>query len=146
VSTRAHRSLLAASSLVLALTCLTRPADAKRRHFEPDDLELENVGTLDLDLQGGPLYGTSDSRNHVLLPDFEVALGVTPDVEVDVSGAFTLDRMNGRRHVSGDALWVATKLGLFDTRDDDSASDDWAFGIELGPRFPRVRATPSSAP
>jgi hypothetical protein len=128
---------LRASTVLLALS-IALHASAKRRHFEPDDLELEHVGTLDLDLQGGPLFGTSDSRNHVLLPDFEIGLGVTPDVEVDVSGAFTLDRINGRRHVTGDPLWVATKLGLFDTRATDG--DAWALGVELGPRFPTLEA------
>ncbi len=137
MSARALRRALRASGLLIVLG-VALPAAAKRRHFEPDDLELEDVGTLDFDLQGGPLYGTSDSRSHVLLPDFEIGLGVAPDVEVDVSGAFTLDRMNDRRHVSGDALWIATKLGLFDSRDSDG--DTWALGVELGPRFPTLEA------
>jgi len=115
---------------------LSSSAAAKRRHFEPDDLELENAGVLDVDLQAGPVLGTSASQNHLLLPDFEIGLGLTRDIELDVSGAFTHDRVGGKRHVSGDALWVATKLGLYDSS--DSPGDAWALGIELGPRFPTL--------
>ena len=106
----------------------------RRRHFEPDDLELERPGILDFDLQTGPVSGTSPSGNHLLLPDFEVGLGLTRNVELDVSGTFTIDRENGRRHVTGDALWIATKLGVVDARDADG--NTWALGLELGPRLP----------
>ena len=133
------RALSASLAVLLSLaTTSSAFALAKRRHFEPDDLELERPGILDFDFQAGPLHGDSTSRNHVLLPDFEVGLGLTRDVELDVSGAFTLDRVNGRRHVTGDALWVATKLGLLDER--DAGGDDWALGLELGPRFPTLEA------
>lgn len=133
---------LKAPSAALIALCLTiassASASAKRRHFEPDDLELEHPGTLDFDFQGGPLHGDSASHDHFLLPDFEIGLGLTSNVELDVSGAFTLDRANGRRHVSADPLWVATKLGLFDAHDEQG--NHWAFGLELGPRFPTIEA------
>jgi hypothetical protein len=128
---------LAAFALLLATTSSAYGA-ARRRHFEPDDLELEQPGVLDFDLQGGPVLGSSASGNHVLLPDFEIGLGLTRSVEFDVSGTFTLDRENGQRHVTGDALWIATKLGLFDTR--DAQGNTWALGLELGPRFPTLDA------
>lgn len=111
---------------------------AKRRHFEPDDLQLEQPGVLDFDFQTGPVHGESASGNHVVLPDFEIGFGLTRNVELDLSGAFTLDHVNGRRHLSGDALWIGTKLGLFDAR--DGAGNAWALGIELGPRFPTIDA------
>jgi hypothetical protein len=120
----------------LATLTLASSAAAKQRHFEPDDLELENPGILDFDLQAGPVLGTSTSQNHLLLPDFEIGLGLTREVELDVSGAFTFDHVGGKRHVSGDALWVATKLGLYDSS--DLPGDAWALGVELGPRFPTV--------
>ena len=120
----------------LAALTLAGPMAAKQRHFEPDDLELEEAGVLDFDLQAGPVLGTSTSQNHLLLPDFEIGLGLTRNVELDVSGAFTFDDIGGTRHVSGDALWVATKLGLYDSS--DSPGDALALGVELGPRFPTV--------
>ncbi|HEY3256865.1 MAG TPA: hypothetical protein VGJ91_23075, partial [Polyangiaceae bacterium] len=132
-------ALCAAGLAALALLLATsRSAHGAPRHFEPDDLELEHAGILDFDLQVGPLLGTSPSGNHVLLPDFEIGLGLTRRVELDVSGTFIVDRENGQRHVTGDALWVATKLGLFDTR--DAHGNAWAFGLELGPRFPTLDA------
>jgi hypothetical protein len=128
--------------LLLLVFSASASVSAKHRHFEPDDLELENPGVLDVDLQAGPVLGTSTSGNHWLLPDFEVGLGITPEVELDVSGAFTFDRVGGQRHVSGDPLWIATKLGLYDSRDDSSngSGDAWALGIELGPRFPTIES------
>lgn len=110
----------------------------RRRHFEPDDLQLEAPGILDLDLQLGPVWGNSASGDHVLMPDFEVGLGLTRNVELDVSGTFTIDRENGQRHVTGDSLWVATKLGVFDLI--DGTGNVWAVGLELGPRLPTLDA------
>ena len=125
---------------VALLLATTGPAHGapRRRHFEPDDLELEQPGILDFDLQLGPVSGNSPSGNHVLIPDFEIGLGLTRNVELDVSGTFTLDRENGQRHVTGDALWIASKLGLIDTR--DAQGNAWAFGLELGPRLPTFDA------
>jgi len=132
------KALSAALAGVLLVTTQSAFAAPRRRHFEPDDLELEEPGILDFDLQVGPVWGSSPSGNHVLMPDFEIGLGLTRNVELDVSGTFTLDRENGQRHVTGDALWIAAKLGLFDTRDD--AGNAWAFGLELGPRLPTLDA------
>ncbi|HYQ45596.1 MAG TPA: hypothetical protein VER11_26665 [Polyangiaceae bacterium] len=134
--------MTAHSAAVLALLLATTSsafAAVRRPHFEPDDLELEQPGVLDFDLQVGPVWGTSASGNHVLMPDFEIGLGLTGNVELDVSGAFRLDRENRQPHVTGDALWIAAKLGLIDSR--DAAGNAWAFGLELGPRFATLDAT-----
>jgi len=124
-------------ALILATTSAASGA-TRRRHFEPDDLELEPPGVLDFDLQVGPVLGTSPSGNHVLIPDFEISLGLTRNVELDLIGALTLDRENGRRHLTGDALWIASKLGLFETR--DARGNAWVLGLELGPRLPTFDA------
>ncbi|MEI9940608.1 MAG: hypothetical protein WDO69_25615 [Pseudomonadota bacterium] len=124
-------------ALLLATTSNAYGAP-RRRHFEPDDLELEQPGILDFDLQAGPVRGSAPSGTHVVLPDFEIGLGLTRRVELDVSGTFTLEREDGRRHLTGDALWIATKLGLVDTQ--DAQGNAWAFGLELGPRLPTLDA------
>jgi hypothetical protein len=127
------------AALILALLAITSSASAvpRPRHFEPDDLELEDPGTLDFDFQLGPLHGDSDGKNRVLLPDFEIGLGLMPNVQLEIDGAFSLDEFDGtHRHLSADPLWVATKLGIYDVKDD--ADDIWAVGIELGPRFPTI--------
>lgn len=134
---------LARAALFFALyTCATvssARATPKLRRFEPDDLELEKPGVLEVDLQMGPMGGDSDGRNRVLLPDFEVSLGLTSSVQLEVDGTFSIDQFDGNhRHYTGDSLWVATKLGVFDEEDDDH--NIWAIGLELGPRFPTLDA------
>jgi hypothetical protein len=130
-------TFLASLALLLASTSSAYGAP-RRRVFEPDDLELERPGMLDFDLQVGAVLGNSASGNHLVIPDFEIGLGLTRTVELDVSGIFTLDQENGQRHLTGAALWIATKLGLFDSHDDQGNA--WALGLELGPRFPTLDA------
>lgn len=127
-------------ALIAALLANSSTASAaKKHHFEPDDLELEDPGTLDVDLQVGPLRGDSDGKNRLLLPDFELGLGLSPEVQLELDGAFSLDQFDGpRRRVTADPLWLAAKLGLFDSRDD--AGNVWALGLELGPRLPILNA------
>jgi hypothetical protein len=128
-------------ALVAALLTISGSASAavRRLHFEPDDLELEQPGILDFDFQAGPLRGDSAGKSRLLLPDFEIGLGLTRNVELDISGAFSIDESRGKPHqLSADPLWVGTKLGLFDEVDEQGNS--WALGVELGPRFPVIDA------
>jgi hypothetical protein len=132
-----------ASRLALAAAVLTFSGSAsaavRRLHFEPDDLNLEHPGILDFDFQAGPLRGDSAGKTRLMLPDFEIGLGLTRNVELDVSGTFSLDESRGKPHLlSADPLWVGTKLGLFDEVDEQGNS--WAMGVELGPRFPLIDA------
>jgi hypothetical protein len=134
-------TLTARLALALALITTTGAASGavRRLHFEPDDLDLEQPGILDLDFQAGPLHGDSAGKGRLLLPDFEIGLGLTHNVELDVSGAFSIDQNRGEPHqLSSDPLWVAAKLGLFD--EIDELGNSWALGVELGPRFPVVDA------
>jgi hypothetical protein len=125
---------LSAALVALVLLVSVEPALArpKRHFFEPDDLELEQPGVLDVDLQAGPVLGSSIGGNRAVLPDFELDLGLGPNVEIGLDGAFSLDNVDSARHFTGDPLWLATKLGLLDLRDADT---DWALGVEFGPRF-----------
>ena len=132
-----------ASRLALLAAMLTTSGSAsaavRRLHFEPDDLDLEQPGILDFDFQAGPLHGDSAGKNRLLLPDFEIGLGLTRNVELDVSGSFSIDETRGKPHqLTADPLWVGTKLGLFD--EVDERGNSWALGVELGPRFPVIDA------
>jgi len=128
------------AALVALLVTASSAAHAatRRHHFEPDDLELDEPGILDFDLQAGPVLGNSDTGDRVLIPDFELTLGLTRNVELDLSGAFSIYRKNGQRKLTGDSLWLASKLGLVDER--DSRGNAWALGLELGPRLPTFEA------
>ena len=126
-------------ALVCLLAASTGSARSQRRHFEPEDLELEDTGTLDIDLQAGAVHGQSGAGNRLLLPDFELDLGILPNVELDLDGAFGFDHFSGNaRHFTGESLWVSSKLGLYDQR--DTNGNTWAFGLQLGPRFPTLDA------
>lgn len=112
-------------------------APTHRRRFEPTDLEMENAGTVELDLQVGVAHG--DATWRTAIPDFELDLGLTEDVELDIDGSNNVEGgADGRLsfdHVAPDNLWIATKLGLWDARD-QSARTAWAFGVQLGPKLP----------
>ena len=96
---------------------------------------------LELDLQFGATRGDGDAGNRLVLPDFEIDLGLTPNVELDVDGAFSLDRYDTpTRRFTGEALWTAVKLGFFDTRN-DAGTRSFALGAQIGPRIATVGDT-----
>ncbi len=124
-----------------ALACTSQATAAPRRpRFEPTDLELEQPGEAELDLQLGPAFGESDGGTRLLLPDFELDLGLLPNLEVDIDGAFSLDHLNepASRGLGGDALWTSLKLGLYDRHEPGRA---FAVGLQLGPRLPVIPGT-----
>src|SRR5450432_2733334 len=126
------------AALVIALLAIASVASAAHRHFEPDDLELEKPGIFDIDLQAGPLHGDSVGKNHVMLPDFELGLGLLKNVQLEIDGTFGADEFDRKsRHYTGDPLWLATKLGLYV---DEDKGTIWAVGLELGPRLPTLDA------
>jgi hypothetical protein len=121
-----------------ALVIIPALADAKRHpQFEPTDLELEDPGTMELDLQVGLVKGTDAHR--LVLPDFEFDLGLLDNVELDVDGTYSIaGQPDGTPvfldHTAPDNLWVSAKLGLYDSRED--ATRAWSFGLQVGPKLP----------
>jgi hypothetical protein len=127
--------------LVLAGVLAGRDAAARRRPlFEPTDLEMEDPGTLDVDLQFGVLHGEGPWR--VTVPDVEVDLGLARGVELDVDGAYAIEGPDDGTfsfdHAAPDNLWVAAKLGLYDDVDEGTDAG-WAIGAQLGPKLPVAR-------
>jgi hypothetical protein len=125
-------------ALVLAAGLIATTAHARRRPlFEPTDLELEDPGIVELDLQYGALR--SDSPWRVVVPDVEIDVGLARNVEFDIDGAYAIaGRDDGSLtpdHVAPDNLWVSTKIGLYDNHDDDDQTA-WAMGAQLGPKLP----------
>jgi hypothetical protein len=120
------------------LVALPKVGHAQRRRpiFEPTDLEMETPGTAEIDVQFGA-YQSDVAR--LVVPDVEIDLGLFPHVEIDVDGAYTLEGPDDGRftftHPAPDNIWVAAKLGLWDSREQGETSA-WALGAQLGPKFP----------
>lgn len=106
-----------------------------RRVFEPTDMELEEPGVAEFDMQFGLVRGESAYR--VSAPDFEFDLGLTPNVELDLDGEFAVGGPDTGEFVfnrtAPDNLWTSIKAGLFDFGNADSA---WTSGFQLGPKVP----------
>jgi len=125
---------IAAASFAL----LPRESEARRRpRFEPTDLELEPEGALEVDLQVGAVRGEAAWR--LFVPDIELDLGLAPNVELDIDGAYAVEGPDDGRftfdHAAPENVWVAAKLGLYDSREDASSSA-WSIGAQLGPKLP----------
>ncbi|HSD88925.1 MAG TPA: hypothetical protein VLB44_15460 [Kofleriaceae bacterium] len=123
----------------LLVLCASAPAHARKHpSFEPTDLELETSGTTEIDLQLGAVKGPDADR--IVVPDFEIDVGILPRVELDLDGAYGVEGVPTGTprfldHSAPDNLWLSAKLGLWDHRDDDDG-DAWAAGIQVGPKLP----------
>jgi hypothetical protein len=133
---------LAALLLVAAV-----PVGAAERHqprFEPTDLELEDPGVLDLDFQLGPVQSQGPWR--LVVPDFEIDLGILNWLELDLDGAWAFEGASPGPgptffdHTAPDNLWLSVKIGLLDTHAEDS-HNAWALGVQVGPKLPAAPDT-----
>jgi hypothetical protein len=137
---RPSRSLgLFAFAGVLCALGEARSASARttRPIFEPTDLEMEETGVVEIDVQFGAIRSRGPWR--VVVPDFELDIGLLPYLELDLDGAYAIEGPStgpfSFDHAAPDSLWPTLKLGLFDSRDDD-AKQAWAFGTQVGPKIP----------
>lgn len=115
--------------IALALTLLA-PGVLAAGRFEPTDLELEDPGVVDLDVQLGTFRGTP---RRAFVTDFELDLGLAANVELGIDGTVAWVG-DGRLQRAWDPLWISSKLGLIDSRD-PIAQTAWALGLQIGPRL-----------
>jgi hypothetical protein len=117
------------------LPAATARAVPVRRFFEPTDMEFEEPGVAELDMQFGLVRGEDAYR--VSAPDFEFDLGLTSNLELDIDGEFAVGGPNTGEftfdRTAPDNLWTSLKAGLFDVGDEANA---WTAGIQLGPKLP----------
>ena len=145
VKRRSRAPTFAAGKLTLLLVlgqsvAIAAGGGIRRPRFEPSDLEMEEPGHLDLDVQVGATRGDGLHGNRLILPDFEVDLGVADGLEIDVEGAFGVDHFHSSQaHLASEALWPGVKAMVWDSRI-SPASDGWAAGVQLGPRLPILNA------
>src|SRR5262245_33332293 len=101
-----------------ALLSVAKTASAARSRplFEPTDLELEEPGMMELDLQLGVVR--SDVPWRLVVPDVELDLGLTPDIELGIDAAYAIEGPDDGRlvldHPAPDNIWLSSKLGLLD--------------------------------
>jgi len=102
---------------------------------------MERAGVLDIDLQMGPVRADAW---RLVVPDVEIDLGLLPQVELDIDGAYAIEAPDPHAfsfdHALFDNLWVAAKLGLLGWQDDGDPATAWALGLQLGPKLPVTRA------
>jgi hypothetical protein len=113
--------------------------------FEPTDLEMEDAGTVELDVQVGAIRSQGPAR--VVVPDFELDIGISSRLELDLDGAYAIegpaDGPFSFDHAAPDSLWPCAKLGLIDFGDDGRGTGGggglataWALGLQAGPKLP----------
>jgi hypothetical protein len=125
------------TSGMMALGATTAHARATRPLFEPTDLEMEESGVAEIDLQFGGIRSRPGPWR-LVLPDFELDLGILPNLEIDVDGAYAIEGpANGPfalDHAAPDSLWPSIKLGLFD-QPSQGGGLAFALGVQAGPKL-----------
>jgi hypothetical protein len=118
--------------------------------FEPTDLEMEEAGVTEVDLQLGAVRGPTGNPWRAVLPDFELDLGLLPNLELDLDGAYAIEGPDvgpfSFDHAAPDSLFPSLKIGLFDRdlprggeRSPGPAAGRHAAlagGVQLGPKLP----------
>jgi hypothetical protein len=135
------RAIAVATVLVslasLALSSVAQARRGVRPLFEPTDLELEDTGVVDVDLQIGVIRSQGPLR--LVLPDFELDFGVLPNLELDLDGAYAIEGPQtgpfSFDHAAPDSLWLSAKVGFVGWNDDEAHSS-WAVGAQAGPKLP----------
>jgi hypothetical protein len=106
--------------------------------FEPTDLEMEDAGISEVDLQIGAVRGQGPWR--AVLPDFEIDVGLLPNLELDLDGAYAIEGPArgpfSFDHAAPDSLFPSLKIGLIDDAAAARPGIAVAAGIQLGPKLP----------
>jgi hypothetical protein len=117
---------LLCAAVLLPLAAAARPL---RPRFEPDDMELERPGVVEVNLQLGFVQSRGPYR--LVVPDVEIDIGAFRNLEIDLDWTYALEQPFD--HSAGDNVWLSAKIGVLDVA--DGAQSSWALGVQLGPRF-----------
>lgn len=128
----------------IAATGLLSPSRAEARRlfrarFEVDTLEVEKPGKLAFDAQLGSVYGDGADGSRLILPDFEVDLGITRWLELDVDTGYSYINVGSeRREWVGQPIWTALRFDLYSKRN-EVTGNNFGVGVQAGPRLPNLR-------
>ena len=145
-----RRTRVVAVGLLIGLAA-PRAAEARRGVrplFEPTDLELEDPGVSEFDLQAGLIRGQGPWR--LVIPDFEIDLGILRNLELVLDVSYALEAPGAGsfkfENAAPDNLWPALKFGIYDWADEGGGQpldlSAWAIGGQVGPKIP---AAPGSS-
>jgi hypothetical protein len=132
------------AALIFAAACLGAGGRAPMAHarairplFEPSDLEMEDPGVTEVDLQLGAIRSRGPWR--VVLPDFEIDVGLLRWLELDLDGAYAIEGPQmgpfAFDHAAPDSLWPSVKLGFYDDHGEQTKRSG-ALGVQVGPKVP----------
>jgi hypothetical protein len=124
--------------MMAAMIALPAAVSARPRpRFEPTDLEWEETGVAEADLQFGAVRSPGPWR--FVIPDFELDFGIHHNVELDLDGAYAVEGPDSGAfsldHSVPDSLWPSVKLGLWSDHD-YGTNRARAIGIQIGPKLP----------
>jgi hypothetical protein len=124
--------------IALAALLSAAPARARvfRARFDPETLELQKPGNLEVNVQAGGLYGDGVDGSRVIVPDFELDLGVLKWLEVSIDGVFSVTNVGTPElKVGGDPLWTSARFELLNLKQDNQEHTTFGMGLQVGPRF-----------
>ena len=136
------RPIATATLLAVAISAPAGVRARPRPRFEPTDLHWTDTGVADADLEFGVIRGPSTGR--LVVPDFELSLGVLDNLELDLDGTYTLESS-----VPGSfafdlpvpsALWPSVKIGFYNDHDYETGRAQ-AVGMQIGPKIPVAGGT-----
>lgn len=133
-----HAAASRLALVLLAMSAWLHPPKAEARffraRFDPDTLELQKPGLLELNVSVGGLYGDGVDGSRLVSPDLELDLGVLEWLEVDIDAAFSLTNL-GTSEVGagGDPLWASARVELLNLKDEEGKN--FGIGLQAGPRF-----------
>jgi len=136
---RCARGCAAGLLIAFGVCGVASPAQARaiRPLFEPSDLELEDPGVTEIDVQLGGIRSQGPWR--VVLPDFELDFGLLPWLELDLDGAYAIEGPTAGPfsfdHAAPDSLWPSLKIGIYDDHDEQTKRSG-ALGAQVGPKVP----------
>ncbi len=111
-------------------------ASGRRPVFDPEDLEMEEPGVLDLELNTGLVRDGQTWR--VIAPDLSIDLGLTDELELDLDATASWVSPDNTalrpQDVALDSLWLSLKHALYFDRDENGIT--WALGLQHGLRLP----------
>lgn len=127
--------------MLLSVWCVAGPAQARRffrSRFRPGDLEIQNVGELELQMELGGVYGDGEDGSRAPLPDFSLGLGLLEWLEVDIDSSYAQTQLGqSTTQYVGEPLWVTGRVELYDFKDKKTGSS-FGIGAQVGPRLPNV--------